>query len=102
MATKAQTKSATGKAPADPGVKVATVHACRCLTGTDETCDRTTQKVFAQGHDARMSSRLAQAIAKGEMTKEQATAVLKEAGAGEQLISKTMHSADLRMKPAGD
>lgn len=69
---------------------------CACLTGTDEVCKSTTRKAFAQGHDARMSSRLAQAVAAGGMTEADAVATLKEAGGGLALISKTTHSARLR------
>ena len=71
---------------------------CACLTGTDAVCDKTTRKAFAQGHDARMSSRLAQAVADPEngMTEADAVTILKLAGGGMALISKTTHSARLR------
>lgn len=95
MAAKAKgedTKAATAEKAA-PVTRM-----CGCLTGTDQKCDRTTQKSFAQGHDARMSGRIATAIAKGEMTAEDGEKLIREAGGGDQLVSKCLHSADLRKK----
>jgi|HubBroStandDraft_2_1064218.scaffolds.fasta_scaffold01427_11 hypothetical protein len=81
-------------------------HACACLTGTGETCPQTTLKAFAQGHDARMSSRIAQAIAAGSMTEEAGLKLVKDAGGSDLLIGKTKRSATLRneraSKPAAD
>jgi hypothetical protein len=74
---------------------------CGCLVGTGQTCDRTTGKAFAQGHDARLASRLAQAVAKGEMTVEEATKLITEAGGSDLLIGKMRHSAELRKNSAG-
>src|SRR5580693_7880027 len=75
---------------------------CACLTGTDQVCTATTRKVFAQGHDARMSSRLAQLVASADspMTEADAVALIKKAGGGLALISKTTHSAKLRAQRA--
>lgn len=63
-------------------------------------CDRTTRKSFAQGHDARMSSRLATEIANGETTAEVATTLVQRAGGTAALVSKMLHSAKLRMEKA--
>lgn len=74
---------------------------CRCGTlpgGREGGCTAQTKKSFAQGHDARMSSRIATAIAKGELTESAGTAAIRAAGGGEQLISKTLWSAALRAK----
>jgi len=76
-------------------------HACACLAGTGKTCDKTTQKVFAQGHDARMASRLAQDVAAGKTTAEAAEKIMKDAGGSGLLIGKMKHSAKLRAT-AGD
>jgi len=79
-----------------------TVKQCGCLTGTGQTCDRTTQKAFAQGHDARMASRLAQAVAdpQSELTADQAEALIREAGGSDLLVGKMRHSAELRRDSA--
>lgn len=69
---------------------------CHCLTGTDKTCSATTRKAFAQGHDARMSSRIATLIATDQLTSEQGVALIRQAGGGDLLVSKTVHSAKLR------
>ncbi len=83
-----------------PATKV--VKQCGCLHGTGKECDRTTQKAFAQGHDARMASRLAQAVAdpEDEMTAEVATKLIQEAGGSDLLIGKMKHSAELRKNKA--
>lgn len=75
---------------------------CGCLTGTGKTCDRTTQKAFAQGHDARMASRLAQAVAdpNDQMTIDKARELIQEAGGSDLLIGKMAHSAGLRKAKA--
>lgn len=94
-----------------PAAKI--VRNCQCMLGWTGTagsgstlamaenpgvvCDRTTRKSFAQGHDARMSSRLATEIANGETTAEVAAKLIQQAGGTAALISKTMHSAQLRM-----
>jgi hypothetical protein len=82
----------TTEAPA----KTRTLHNCGCLTGTGQTCTGTTRKSFTQGHDARMASRLAQQVADGKMTMEAAEKLIREAGGGDLLVSKTKHSANLR------
>lgn len=69
---------------------------CACLTGTGKTCSATTGKSFAQGHDARMASRLAQLVAEDKMTPADAEKLVREAGGGDLLVSKTLHSAKLR------
>lgn len=71
-------------------------HPCACLTGTKHTCDRTTQKAFAQGHDARMASRLAEAVAKDETTVEAAEELIRKAGGSDLLVGKMKRSAELR------
>lgn len=71
-------------------------HNCNCLHGTGGQCTEQTTRAFARGHDARMSSRLADGIASGDITKAQAAKYLKEAGGSDLLISKTHHSAELR------
>lgn len=91
-------KSETGdKAPS-------TLRNCKCATVKDGktfargTCTAQTKKSFAQGHDARMSARVATAIATGEVTMEAGLAEVRNAGGGEQLVSKTQWSATLRAK----
>jgi len=69
---------------------------CHCLTGTELTCPATTRKAFAQGHDARMSSRIATAIAEGAMTEQDGLKLIRQAGGGDLLVAKTKHSAALR------
>lgn len=64
------------------------------------TCDRTTGKSFAQGHDAALASRLAQEVADGITTIEDAIALVKQAGGSNALITKTRHSAKLRVERA--
>jgi len=78
------------------GSKTRTRHACACLTGTGGTCTATTLKAFAQGHDARMSSRLATMVAEGKISQEDAVKLIRQAGGGDLLVSKTVHSARLR------
>lgn len=95
MTTKQARANEPAQAPATttPGGKL-----CGCLTGTGEQCLHPTQKVFAQGHDARMSSRLAKAVAAGAITADDAEALIRKAGGGDLLVSKTRHSADLRTR----
>ena len=81
-----------------PATKV--VKQCGCLVGTGKECDRTTQKAFAQGHDARLASRLAQAVAAGELTAEAAQKLIEQAGGSDLLIGKMKHSAELRKNKA--
>lgn len=71
-------------------------HPCGCLVGTAKTCDRMTQRAFAQGHDARLSSRLAQEIAAGEITEDEAEKLIRKVGGSDLLVGKTHHSARLR------
>lgn len=71
-------------------------HPCGCLVGTDKTCDRMTQRAFAQGHDARLSSRLAQEIAAGSITENEAEELIRKVGGSDLLVGKTHHSARLR------
>lgn len=92
-------KSVTGDKP-----PTATVRKCNCATVKDGkafvpgTCTAETKKSFAQGHDARMSARIATAIAKGTMTEDAGVAAIRAAGGGDQLVSKTKWSAALRAK----
>jgi len=69
---------------------------CQCLSGTGKTCPEKTAKSFYRGHDAKMSSRVAQAIADGKMTPAEATKLIEGTGASELLVNKTLHSAKLR------
>lgn len=84
--------------------KTRTAHNCACLTGTGKTCSATTQRAFAQGHDARMAGRVAQEIADGKMTAEDGEKLIRQAGGGDLLVFKTKHSARLRAdrKASGD
>lgn len=93
-----------------------TKRSCQCLLGwTGEpalgsnlemadnpghVCDRVTRKSFAQGHDARMSSRLATEIAQGVTSADVATQLVQRAGGTAALVSKMLHSAKLRMEAA--
>jgi hypothetical protein len=63
-------------------------------------CDRTTGKSFAQGHDAALASRLAQEVADGITTIEDAIELVKTAGGSAALVAKTRHSAKLRVERA--
>lgn len=85
---------------------------CRCMLGWTGTagsgstlemaenpgvvCDRETRKSFAQGHDARMASRLATEVANSETPLEVARQLIKLAGGTIALESKMAHSAKLR------
>jgi len=89
------TPEVAGK-PATSANTTKTPKQCGCLTGTGNTCDRTTQKAFAQGHDARMASRLAQSVSKDEMTADAAEALIRQAGGSDLLVGKMRHSAELR------
>jgi hypothetical protein len=61
-------------------------------------CFAETKKSFAQGHDARMSARVATEIAEGVLPMAEGLAEVRKAGGGEQLVSKTQWSANLRAK----
>ncbi len=77
------------------------VRNCSCNTrpsGKEGQCDAQTKKSFAQGHDARMSSRVATAIATKQVTMEQGLEEIRKAGGGPALISKTQWSVALRAK----
>lgn len=76
------------------------IHTCKCLHGTNEKCPAPTGKNFAQGHDARMASRLAQAVADGKMILDEALQLIREAGGSELLAGKMRHSANLRSRIA--
>jgi hypothetical protein len=89
------TTETAGK-PATSANTTKTPKQCGCLAGTGQTCDRTTGKAFAQGHDARMASRLAQAVSKGEMAVEDAAKLITDAGGSDLLVGKMKHSAELR------
>jgi hypothetical protein len=68
-----------------------------CLHGTGKQCDGETTRVFARGHDARMASRVATAVAAEQMTPDAAEKLIRDAGGGDQLVSKMQHSAQLRI-----
>ena len=93
MAT-ATAEKATQEKPA----KASKNHPCKCLNDTGRQCPDETTRAFARGHDARMSSRLAEAIASKQKTKAQVTKAIKEAGGSDLLVDKTLHSADLRIE----
>lgn len=76
--------------------KASKVKPCACRIGTGTECERTTSKAFAQGHDAKLSSRLATDVAEGRMDLEEATGLVRKAGGSEALVSKMRHSARLR------
>lgn len=85
------------KATEEAGTKkITTLHPCACLEGTGQVCPAVTRKAFAQDHDARMSSRLAQSVADKKMTMDQAEELLRKAGGSDLLIGKTKRSAQLR------
>lgn len=92
-------KSETGDKP-----PTAIARKCNCATVKDGkafvpgTCTAETKKSFAQGHDARMSARIATAIAEGRMTEDAGVDAIRAAGGGDQLVSKTKWSAALRAK----
>lgn len=92
------------------------VRNCQCMLGYTGTagsgstlamaenpgivCDRETRKSFAQGHDARMASRLATEVANGETPLDVARQLVKMAGGTIALESKMAHSAKLRAEKA--
>jgi hypothetical protein len=92
------------------------VRNCQCMLGWTGTagsgstlamaedpgvvCDRETRKSFAQGHDARMASRLATEVANGETPLEVARKLVRMAGGTIALESKMAHSAKLRAEKA--
>lgn len=71
-------------------------HPCKCLEGTGKQCPDITTRAFARGHDARMASRLATAVANGQTTEAAAVKLIREAGGSELLAEKMKHSAQLR------
>lgn len=93
-------------------VKVPKTKPCACLIGASGVdgegskleyvdnprvvCDRVTSKSFAQGHDARLSSRLATEVANGLITVQDAVKLVEAAGGSPMLVSKVKHSATLR------
>lgn len=93
MAT-ATAEKATQEKPA----KASKYHPCKCLNDTGRQCPDETTRAFARGHDARMSSRLAEAIASKQKTKAQVAKIIKDAGGSDLLVDKTHHSADLRIE----
>jgi hypothetical protein len=76
-------------------------HVCNCQTGLPVQCTARTRKSFAQGHDARMASRLATAVAEGAMDAEKAVELIRRAGGSELLIGKMVRSAQLRKNGQG-
>lgn len=103
MATNKGADAPTTEAPAKAAKAP---HNCACLTGTGQTCPSMTLKAFAQGHDARMSSRVAQLIADGKLTEAAGLKLVADAGGSDLLVGKTKRSAALRQerktKPAGE
>jgi hypothetical protein len=85
--------TSTETAPAAPKY-----HPCTCQMGTSNQCSGQTLKAFARGHDARMASRVAQEMADGKMTTDQAEKLIRRAGGGDLLVGKTMRSARLRQE----
>lgn len=92
--TRERATQTEGKAAAEP--TASKIKDCQCLAGTGKQCDGKTTKAFARGHDARMASRLAQAVAEGKTTEAAASKLIREAGGGELLVGKMVHSAALR------
>lgn len=90
QAAKAATTTASPRTP----------HPCACLAGTGKQCPDTTMKAFHQGHDARMSSRVAQDIADGKLTEAAGLKLVQDAGGSDLLIGKTKRSATLRKEKA--
>lgn len=86
--------------------------ACRCQLGWTGTsgsgstlaaaedythpCPQMTTKSFAQGHDAKMSARLATEVAEGATPMDVAKELIRMAGGTDLLVSKTARSAELR------
>lgn len=100
------TTDAPQSAPESGAAKAPKYHPCKCMLGTGNQCTGETTKAFARGHDARMASRLAGLVADGKMPVEKAEKLVREAGGGDLLVSKMVHSAKLRQeakaKPAKD
>lgn len=94
-APQSATENKPAKTPTVPKIKQ-----CACLNGTGKTCPDTTQKAFHQGHDARMASRLAQAVAAGTMELDAAKKLITDAGGSDLLVGKMAHSAQLRKAKA--
>jgi hypothetical protein len=73
---------------------------CMCGLGTGKQCPALTLKSFAQGHDARMSGRVAQAVADFKIKPQQAEDLIRKAGGGDLLVGKMHRSAKLRIEQA--
>lgn len=57
---------------------------CRCSTD----CTAATWNLFAQGHDARLVSRLADEVVQSRLTLDQAVELVRKAGGDERLVAK--------------
>lgn len=93
MARTPAAETAEGTTATAPASKT---HPCKCLSGTGKQCPDVTTRAFARGHDARMASRLATAVANGNTTEAAAVKVIKDAGGSDLLAEKMKHSASLR------
>lgn len=76
-----------------------TTHKCRCLTGTGKQCSTATENSFGRGHDARMSSRLANEVAQGKTKKEEAEKHMRAAGGSDLLVGKMHRAAERLAQP---
>lgn len=61
---------------------------CRCST----TCGAATWNLFAQGHDARLVSRLVDEVVAQRLTKDEAVALVRKAGGDERLVTKLVQA----------
>lgn len=61
---------------------------CRCST----TCGAATWNLFAQGHDARLVSRLVDEVVASRLTKDEAVALVRKAGGDERLVAKLVQA----------
>lgn len=61
---------------------------CRCSTD----CPAATWNLFAQGHDARLVSRLVDEVVQSRLTRDEAVALVRKAGGDERLVSKLVQA----------
>lgn len=82
----------------EEAAKPSKYHPCACMTGTGQQCPEETTKKFYRGHDAKMSSRIAQGIVNGDYTLEKGLGHIEAAGGSELLVGKTKRSVQLRQE----
>lgn len=94
----------TETAPATGGKQKNTTHKCLCRTGTTPACTEPTDGSFHRGHDARMSSRLANEVVQGKTEIKAAEEHMRKAGGGDLLVSKMTRAVarlnEAKNKPA--